>query len=524
MKTYTLNDIAHIKESTSQEIIDYLQSKGYAFTKSSDQPLTPSEIKLIDPILFFKLQHEARTPRQQTQPTEEKKEVEVETPSTETELPKGMKLIKACRYFNQPMATIVEFLALSGIPVTEDPSSRLTDEQYDALKKQYGKSKPKKFHFDDILLDSDTNIEYIGIVHFYDDWKNHFGFLGTNDLCPQQSIRFTKENIKSSSNPTDSSIVSFRFNSKSRIIDAVKTLTRYTQINWKIALRYIGHYANITGETRSGESRNLSDVLGHLITLTNGNGLWDVLLELLEALRDTPERQRQFINEYLNHPEVFKIVAAEVEKAYEGTQQESFRIWQEAIAKIYLTQNDINHYLQLRDINPQIPLPPEPSDKLRYVLFARYGDVTILDNLRNVENKDAHIAEAIKALPISEQEERLRLLPGNDYERIVINHMQGSELHHRLIKERWDEEKANMPYLVFDLESDGEIIKEFAFNTEDNYREYTGEAQLKVLGRRIANVPIVVGHNIRVWTYPDCKRKALRQMHLYGIRSKWKFS
>ena len=506
MKEYTLNDIAQIKESTAQEIIDYLQSKGYAFTKSPDQPLTPSEIKLIDPILFFKLQHEPRTPRPQTQPAEEKKEIAVETPTAETELPKGMKLMKACRYFNQPSATIVEFLALSGMPVIDDPTSRLTDEQYDALKKQFGKTKPKKFHFDDILLDSDTFVEFIGIVHFYDDRKNHFGFLGTNDLCPQQTIRFTESVIKSQNYPSDSSLVSFRFNVKSKIIDAVKTLNRNTQINWKCALRYIGHYADIKGETRSGESRNVSDVLGRLIGLTNGYGLWDTLLELLDALKDAPERQKQFINEYLNHLSVFDVVAPEVEKAYDGAHIESFFLWQEAVARKFLEVNNIERFLRLRDLNPNIQIPEQHYDELRYILFARYGDVSAIENIQE-EAKDEKIAEVVKALPVSEQEARLRMLPNDDFERIVINHMQGCELHRRLIEERWNEEKACMPYVVFDLESDGTDIKEFAFNKEDNFRPYIGEAQLKILGRAIQRTPIVVGHNIRVWDLPILRAK-----------------
>lgn len=510
MKEYTLNDIAELKESTSHEIIAYLHSKGYAFTKSPDQPLTPSEIKQIDPILFFQLKHEPRTPRPQIQQETEKKEDNVEVPRTEAEAPKGMKLIKACRYFNQQWASIVEFLALSGMPIVEEPTSRLTDEQYDALKKQFGKSRPQKFHFDDILLDSDTNIEYIGIIHFYDDWKNYFGFIGTNDLCPQQTIRFTRGNIKSNSTPTDSSIVSFKYNSKSRIIDAVKTLNRNTQINWKIALRYIGHYTDIIGATRSGESRNIHNVLGRLITLTSGYGLWNTLLELVDTLRDSPERQKQFINEYLNHPSVFEVVAQEVAKAYEGTYTAAFALWQEAVAQKYLEQDEVDKFLHLRDLNPNIEIPTRYYHKLRYILFARYGDVSALDGLQDLDTRDANIAEAIQTLPTSEQEARLRLLPNEDFERIVFKHLQGSELHRRLLEERWNEEKANMPYLVFDIESDGTEVTEFAFNTEDNFRSYSGEKQLRVLGRRISDVPIIVGHNIRVWDLPILEKKGFK--------------
>lgn len=507
MQEYTLNDIAQLKKSTSQEIIDYLKIQGYTFTKSPGTPLTPSEIKLIDPILYFKLQHKTRTSRPQIQQKAEKKEDGLEIPNAETEAQKGMKLIKACKYFNQQWATIVEFLALSGMPILEDAKSRLTDEQYDALKKQFGKSRPQKFHFDDILLDSDTNIEYIGIVHFYDDRINYFGFIGTNDLCPQQTIRFTRENIKSTSSPTDSSIVSFKYNGKSRIIDAVKTLNGNTQINWKIALRYIGHYADIIGETRSGESRNIRNVLGRLITLTSGYGLWDTLLELVDTLKDSPERQTQFINEYLNHPSVFEVVAQEVAKAYEGTYNAAFALWQEAVAQKHLEQDEIDKFLHLRDLNPNIEIPTRYYHILRYILFARYGDVSALDSLQDIDIRDANIVEAIQTLPVSEQEARLRLLPNEDFERIVFKHLQGSELHRRLLEERWNEEKANMPYLVFDIESDGTKITEFAFNTEDNFRSYSGEKQLRVLGRRIADVPIVVGHNIRVWDLPILEKK-----------------
>lgn len=533
MKEYTLNDIAQMKESTAQEIIDYLQSKGYAFTKSPDQPLTPSEIKLIDPLLFFKLQHGFRVSTPQAQPKDDAKTA----PKGEASAEKGpkIKLIKACKFLNIGMRELVDICDRLGHPVASDPNERLPQELYmriaqelnpnmptklleqtlDSKKQQEeisasqrkDKSTQKKFHFDDILLDSDTNIEYIGIVHFYDDWKNYFGFIGTNDLCPQQNIRFTRDNIKSNSTPTDDSIVSFKYNSKSRIIDAVKTLNRNTQINWKIALRYIGHYADIIGATRSGESRNIRNVLGRLITLTSGYGLWDTLLELVDTLKDSPERQTQFINEYLNHPSVFEVVAQEVAKAYEGTYTAAFALWQEAVAQKHLEQDEVDKFLHLRDLNPNIEIPTRYYHKLRYILFARYGDVSALDGLQDLDTRDANIAEAIKTLPVSEQEARLRLLPNEDFERIVFKHLQGSELHRRLIEERWNDEKANMPYLVFDLESDGTEVTEFAFNTEDNFRSYSGEKQLRVLGRRIADVPIVVGHNIRVWDLPILEKK-----------------
>jgi hypothetical protein len=39
-----------------------------------------------------------------------------------------------------------------------------------------------------------------------------------------------------------------------------------------------------------------------------------------------------------------------------------------------------------------------------------------------------------------------------------MGHLKDTEIYRDMIKERWDEEKANMPYVVLDIESDGENI------------------------------------------------------------------
>ena len=75
--------------------------------------------------------------------------------------------------------------------------------------------------------------------------------------------------------------------------------------------------------------------------------------------------------------------------------------------------------------------------------------------------------------------------------------------------EKWDSVKGEMPYCVFDLESDGENIKEFAFIAEDNMMSYTGEDQLKSLIRKLKKTPIIVGHNIKLWDLPILRNKGL---------------
>lgn len=77
------------------------------------------------------------------------------------------------------------------------------------------------------------------------------------------------------------------------------------------------------------------------------------------------------------------------------------------------------------------------------------------------------------------------------------------------IGERWEESKSEVPYVVFDIESDGEVIREFAFCSEDNMRSYQGEEQIGSLIRRLKRLPIIVGHNIKQWDLPILYKKGL---------------
>lgn len=77
------------------------------------------------------------------------------------------------------------------------------------------------------------------------------------------------------------------------------------------------------------------------------------------------------------------------------------------------------------------------------------------------------------------------------------------------IGEKWETRKSEIQYVVFDLESDGDSISEFAFCSEDNMRSYTGEDQLKSLIRNLKKQPIIVGHNIEQWDLPILFNKGL---------------
>lgn len=517
MKTYTLKDIAALKNASVEDITAYLANeRDYILTKTSDQPLSPSEIKLIDPILYFKLQHPtSNSKKDQTAESQSEEglnsekenlqdsenqlsqELQVEEIEKQTNALAGMKLSKAGKYFHQSWNDIAKFLLEKGMPIIVDKEYQLSDEQYDALKAEFGVPEKK-------LIPKQKSGEYFGVVHFYDYLVNHFGFLGTNELCPISTCHFNYKNIVGKI-PSDCDLVFFKLNGQK--IETVSLVNENTPINWVVALKYIGEFSDIKTTTKKGEKRNIENVLGRLIRISNGVGLWNTLVDLLENSNEN--HKTSLINTYLSNPTIFNFVAAQLKSTNYDTSLQGVHIWIEAVLDKYLEREQFEDFCDLRDSNPHIQLPINISDSLRYYMFKRYGDATILDGIQDIENRDLNIAKTIRALSLPYQKERLRALPQGDYEHIVMEHLKETEIYRDFIKERWDEEKSNMPYIVLDIESDGENISEFAFIYEDHTQTFNNETQLKALGRRLKKADIVVGHNIRVWDLPILEKKGI---------------
>lgn len=117
---------------------------------------------------------------------------------------------------------------------------------------------------------------------------------------------------------------------------------------------------------------------------------------------------------------------------------------------------------------------------------------------------------ALKQMASGNSIQLVNRLPEDRAIHIVTNeNLTGSKLSTIYIGDKWETVKGGMPYCVFDLESDGENIKEFAFYAEDNMRTYTGEGQINSLFRRLKKFPIIVGHNVKLWDLPILKRKGL---------------
>ena len=55
---------------------------------------------------------------------------------------------------------------------------------------------------------------------------------------------------------------------------------------------------------------------------------------------------------------------------------------------------------------------------------------------------------------------------------VVYKHFKQQPIFKTYIGEQWDICKSEVPYVVFDLETDGDTIREFAFLKEDNVRTF----------------------------------------------------
>jgi len=119
------------------------------------------------------------------------------------------------------------------------------------------------------------------------------------------------------------------------------------------------------------------------------------------------------------------------------------------------------------------------------------------------------LAKAIVTADNNTQVQIVRQLPEPLRLEMVVLHFENTELYNVIIGELWDKQKSEVSYLVFDLESDGDAIKEFAFHTEGNTRDYSGEEQLNLLKRNLNKAKIVVGHNIKQWDLPILEKKEI---------------
>ncbi len=193
---------------------------------------------------------------------------------------------------------------------------------------------------------------------------------------------------------------------------------------------------------------------------------------------------------------------------------------------IFLRTWNISCYRQIKDKQRQLESLHESSPTIIKDFLSKVDDLIEIDNTEEEElgdeyndkvNKEIHktlewigyktIATGIDQMIDDEQYQFINQIPEDIAISIVFDYFKGTNLYKTYIGEKWDICKAEVPYVVFDLEADGDNINEFAYLKENNIRSFEGEEQLKSLGRVLQRTPIVVGHNIKQWDLPILDRK-----------------
>lgn len=218
----------------------------------------------------------------------------------------------------------------------------------------------------------------------------------------------------------------------------------------------------------------------------------------------------------------------------------------ESLSSLFIEIKNIGESV-INDFSQYIAECPISSDKLKWNTFLEYGNIdcyykignkqtcvktledfqplfvkNFLKKIADVMDNESEefleliswieedtIAKGIKEMSSDEQYQFLLCIPDQLGLDVVYKHFKDKPIFKTYIGEKWDICKAEVPYVVFDMETDSDTITEFSFLKEDNVRTFEDEEQLRSLERAITKTPIVVGHNIKQWDLPILAKKGI---------------
>jgi RecQ family ATP-dependent DNA helicase len=176
----------------------------------------------------------------------------------------------------------------------------------------------------------------------------------------------------------------------------------------------------------------------------------------------------------------------------------------------FLADNDFSHISEIDNWDQMIPWIERQDSSIVTPLINGF-----IENV-DIESDDVFsrfsTSVFVKVLEGKDEDEKIQFLqqlPEQLATNIAVQHFAGTEVFDSIIGEQWKSVRASIAYVVFDLESDGENIKEFAFKQEENIRVYQGEEQLKSLLRALKKQDVIVGHKIKDWDLSILKKKGL---------------
>lgn len=176
----------------------------------------------------------------------------------------------------------------------------------------------------------------------------------------------------------------------------------------------------------------------------------------------------------------------------------------EMYAELFVTTGDFEYLNNMEDFESSSTWVAKQSSEYVATFIKQYGP--LIESENEIESDtyikslgDECVVNALKTLTEEEQYKLLRYFPSEYATDIVSSHFSDTNLFDLFIGEQWASLKSKLPYMVFDLETDGDKVREFAFRSADYTHYYEDEGQLNTLVNEINTKPIVVGHRIKQW-------------------------
>ena len=166
---------------------------------------------------------------------------------------------------------------------------------------------------------------------------------------------------------------------------------------------------------------------------------------------------------------------------------------------LFVETSDIEYLKQIKDFkscNIWIKKQPFPFIVSLIRSYISLGQEE--SNLIGFLDKET-IAFALANIDTKEQYNLIYLFKKELALQILSEYFSDTELFDLYIEDLWSDFQHKIPYTVFDLETDGNTIKEFAFLKEGNTYYYQKEKPIHTLLEIINTTPIIVGHRIKQW-------------------------
>ena len=177
---------------------------------------------------------------------------------------------------------------------------------------------------------------------------------------------------------------------------------------------------------------------------------------------------------------------------------------------LFLADKDFSHISEIDNWDQMIPWIERQDSSIVIPLINGF-----IENV-DLESDDIfrrfNTSLFVKAMEEKDEDEKIQFiqqLPEQLATDIAVKHFVGTVIFDTIIGEQWNSVKAGISYVAFDLESDGEKVREFAYKQEGIIRVYQAEEQLKPLLRALKNQDVIVGHKIKGWDLNILEKKGL---------------